>query len=428
MSDFEIVVDQWLAREHGDEIARATLGQVELRSDGRSLTLLEDRLARTNRHFANLSAYDLAIWLASNWWRLLWEPERPESDWCMAHSLAAIGGGYVWPDVTLLSDGEQFQVQVKATRGEKWEPIRYLENGDFFLSVGEFEVAVDSFVESVLARLAGCQIAETGLHLLWQELRSERLTPEIATVRRLEALMGFDAAAAPDALLDELLVNARQEGDTAVDEVVAGFPRTAPETLKQLNENLNTRGVLLDSTMVKELEGHRNDWNLAGPPWARAEAAARVAREIWSLNGKPVQNEELAALVGADPRLLTGQVVAGVPMPAAKWTTPDRKAWNVLLKSRWEVGRRFDLCRLIADGLVAPEGELLLPATTAKTSRQKFQRAFAQEFLCPSDALLKWLGSSSPDDEDIEGAARHFDVSPLLIRSKLANKNILPRF
>ena len=87
MTNFEIAVDQWLACEHGDEIARATLGQLELRSGDRTLTFLEDRLARTNRHYANLSAYDLAIWLASNWWRLRWEPERQGSPWRMAHSL-----------------------------------------------------------------------------------------------------------------------------------------------------------------------------------------------------------------------------------------------------------------------------------------------------------------------------------------------------
>jgi hypothetical protein len=240
--------------------------------------------------------------------------------------------------------------------------------------------------------------------------------------------MGFDAATAPDRLIDELLETARHDGSTAVDEVVASFGSQAPEILKQLDDKINEQGTLLDSARVKELGSHRDEWSHAGLPWERAEAAARIAREIWGLNGQPVQNEQLVRLVGAAPRLLIGQVPAGVSMPAAKWTTPAREAWTVVLKSRWEVGRRFELCRLIADGLVAPEGELLLPATAAKTSRQKFQRAFAQEFLCPSDALLERLGSLSPDDEDIEDAAQYFDVSPLLIRSKLANKDILPRF
>jgi hypothetical protein len=428
MSNFEIAVSQWLAREHGDEISRATLGQLELRIDGRSLTFLEDRLARTNRTFANLSAYDLAIWLASNWWRLLWEPERECPEWRMVHSLPAIGRGYVWPDVTVLSDGEQILVQARPTSGGKWEPIRYLEHSDSYLSIVEFESAVASFIESVLARLAGCQISESELQMLWRELRMERLAPETAALRRLEALMGFDAAAAPDALIDELLANAQREGSTAVDEVAAGFGSNAPEILKQVDDKLGNQNITLDSTRVKELGEHQAAWSGAGPPWERAETAARVAREIWSLNGQPVPNDELGRLVGADSRLITGQVQTNVPMPAARWANPDREAWNVILKSRWEVNKRFELCRLIADGLMAPEGELLMPATGAKTSRQKFQRAFAQEFLCPYAALLERLGSLPPEDDDIEGAAQYFEVSPLLIKSKLANRGILPRF
>ena len=38
MSAFEIAVEQWLAREHSDEIARVTLDQLELRKGDRSLT------------------------------------------------------------------------------------------------------------------------------------------------------------------------------------------------------------------------------------------------------------------------------------------------------------------------------------------------------------------------------------------------------
>jgi Zn-dependent peptidase ImmA (M78 family) len=68
-----------------------------------------------------------------------------------------------------------------------------------------------------------------------------------------------------------------------------------------------------------------------------------------------------------------------------------------------------------------------LPATGVYTQRQKFQRAFAQEFLCPFMALREFLGKDRPDDEAIEEAASHFQVSPLLIRSALVNKGILER-
>jgi hypothetical protein len=425
---FEITIEDWIAREHGDEIARATLGQLELRCGDRFLTLLEDRIARTNRTFANLSAYDLAVWLASNWWRLRWEPERKDLDWLMSHSLAAIGRGYIWPNVTVLSDGEQIQIQTRPTSGKRWEPVRYLEYWDCTLTAAEFELAVDAFVDCVLARLANLKILGTELQLMWDELQIERRDPEVASVRRLEALLGLDAGAAPDALIDALSSNAQKQGRTAVDEVVAEFRSTASDVLELLDETLQSQGTRLDSSSVNDLSRLRDEWSVEGPPWKRAERAAKIAREIWNMDGRPVANAVLAGLVGADEPLITGRPATDVPMAAAKWTTPERKTWDVILRSNWEGGKRFELCRLIGDGLIAPEGELLLPATRAKTSRQKFQRAFAQEFLCPFEALLERLGSRPPDDDEIESAARHFGVSPLLIRSTLANKDILPRF
>jgi hypothetical protein len=428
MSDFEIVLGPWLAREQGDEIARVTLSQLELRGGDRSLTLVEDRLAKSNRTFVNLSAYDLALWLANNWWRLCWEPERQNSDWRMTHSFSGIGGGYVWPDVTLLSDGDQISVQARRTSAKPWEPIRYLESGDWFLSVAEFERTVDSFIESVLARLAGCQILGTALQLLWQEVGAERRDPEIASVRKLEALAGLDAGTAPDSLIDGLLANAHEEGRTAVEEVVAEYGGTAVEILRRVEESLGKHGTRLDSTNVRDLVNRRDTWSLGGPPWERAERAATTAREIWCLNGSPLSNDTLTALVGASSSLITGSAAGDVPMPAARRDAHTDRVWTAVLRPRQKEGKRFELCRLIADGLVAPEDERLMPATHAKTSRQKFQRAFAQEFLCPTSALLERLGSAPPEDEDIESAAEYFEVSPLLIRSKLANQGILPRF
>jgi hypothetical protein len=431
MSDFEIIIHAWLGREHGDEIARATLGQLDLRCGDRSLTLVEDRLARSNRTFVNLSAYDLAIWLANNWWRLRWEPERRGADWCMAHSLAAIGGGGVWPDVTLLSDGDHVSLQARRTGDKPWEPIRYLESreyGECIFSAEEFEGVIDNFVNAVLARLADFEISGTDLHLLWHELSAERSDFALSSVRRIEALAGFDAGTAPDSLIDTLLANACEEGRTAVEEIVAEYGGSAAEILIQVEDSLRTHGTELDSMQIRALASQRNTWSLAGQPWERAERAARTAREIWSLNGDPISNVQLASLVGTLPSLVTEPFSPNAPIPAARRNACEQGSWNAILRSRWKEGRRFELCRLIADGLIAPEDELLMPATRAKTSRQKFQRAFAQEFLCPSSTLLEYLGSLPPEDDEIENAAEYFEVSPLLVRSKLANEGILPRF
>ena len=99
-----------------------------------------------------------------------------------------------------------------------------------------------------------------------------------------------------------------------------------------------------------------------------------------------------------------------------------RIAWHV----RSPAGRRFSLARMVADHLVSPSDERLLPATRTVTGRQQFQRAFAQEFLCPYDTLREVVGSS-PSEDDIEYAAEHFEVSTWVVVCALVNNGALPQ-
>ena len=89
--------------------------------------------------------------------------------------------------------------------------------------------------------------------------------------------------------------------------------------------------------------------------------------------------------------------------------------------------RRFAVSRLLGDYLAHAYNGRLTPATNAKTVRQQFQRAFAQEFLCPFDALLEKIQTDHIDEEDIAEAAQYFDVSPLMVRTTLVNNGELDR-
>ena len=97
------------------------------------------------------------------------------------------------------------------------------------------------------------------------------------------------------------------------------------------------------------------------------------------------------------------------------------------ISSKYGTSRRFELACLAADHLAAGEEDVLLPGTRSMTSRQKFQRAFAQEFPCPFSVLEEYLGTNYPNNDDIYDAAQHFDVSPLLIHTTLVNKGVLGR-
>jgi Zn-dependent peptidase ImmA (M78 family) len=65
-----------------------------------------------------------------------------------------------------------------------------------------------------------------------------------------------------------------------------------------------------------------------------------------------------------------------------------------------------------------------LPATDAKTARQKMQRAFAIEFLCPIQSLTAFLDGDFSSDAT-EEAAEHFGVSHTAVETHLVNNCLL---
>ena len=97
------------------------------------------------------------------------------------------------------------------------------------------------------------------------------------------------------------------------------------------------------------------------------------------------------------------------------------------LGPRAPTGRRFAVGRLLGDYLATTDAGRLLPATATKTARQKIQRAFAQQLLCPVDDLKAFLDTDYPNDDQIEEAASEFDVSPLLIKTTLVNQGLVDR-
>jgi hypothetical protein len=84
---------EWLQRDGGFPEEKAAFAELFFSAQKHNLLEAEDLLAKTVRRSIRVSAYHVACWLASNWWRLRWEPERETPDWHMSHQLGAAGGG-----------------------------------------------------------------------------------------------------------------------------------------------------------------------------------------------------------------------------------------------------------------------------------------------------------------------------------------------
>ncbi|MBK8750869.1 MAG: hypothetical protein IPL99_04115 [Candidatus Competibacteraceae bacterium] len=191
----------WLTSGVIETLDQASFAALVIRINGSNATELEDQRARTVRNYARVSASQMALWLATNWWRLRWEPQRQTLFWAMSHRLGAAGGGYTWPDLLFSSDGDFVRVQSRPTSDWPGTPTRYLRTFDERLSAQEFERGIDHFMDAVIERMVMFPDLDTLLPALWAEVREERETPEIAAWRKLEALLGFDAGEAPDSLI-----------------------------------------------------------------------------------------------------------------------------------------------------------------------------------------------------------------------------------
>ena len=399
--------------------------------DGQCATEVQEIFEGGRRRFVRLSAVRLAEWLASNWWRLRWEPASSDSsdadslsDWNMSHNMASIGSGYVWPWMSLCSDGDNIIVQAKRTAIDLAEPIRYLAQFTKLITNEDFERGVDEFVYATIDRLSWADRSETELPRLWELVNRERQDPAASEMRQMEAYLGYDPEEAPDDLLERLTERGQQYGISAVRDLAVHSKARTLVHLDEWAEQIDRTGADIE---VPRREVFRQKFEQSGGhlwvAWQRGERAAQLARDLWDIAPGPILNNSLSELLRTN--YLLSSHSGESPISAGLRDDRDSDYFRVSLRQRSQAGRRFALSRLVADHLAPEWGDPLLPATDAKTSRQQFQRAFAREFLCPFDDLQEYLGNKWPVQDDIEDAAEHFQVSVWAIRNTLVNKGVL---
>jgi hypothetical protein len=424
MSASWAVSAEWEPLDSGPPEERACFAALGIEARGVWLTEGRDALANRLRKAPLLSAYQLAEWVAWNWWRLRWEPRSSSADWACSHRLTTIGGGYIWPNMTIFSDGERMALLAKPTAERPQTPFRYIADCAVVLQPSEFEAETDRFIDQVLQRLESENIANTNLATIWQAILEERRTPELARERKLEALLGQEPGDSNSEILHRLLADADQLSLAAVEEIAAdsgpGSVLTASE-LKHIAEERGVDASPRDAVRLAPGTGLPRIGEVAA--WQRGAAAARALREQERLEDEPISNECLARMAGTQTAVLTDRKL-GAPISFALDDNPQHS--RLVLRSKWEAGRRFDLARLLGDRLTGHAGDRLLPATRSHTYRQKTQRSFAAEFLSPFEAVDEMLGSDYSMENQLE-VAQHFRVSELTIRTQLVNHGRLER-
>ena len=415
---FTICVDRWDKIENGDGLVRATAAFLRIAFNNKIATRHLDPWSKSIQDSARLAAYPLALWLAASWWRLRWEPlpwGPPGESWKRAHEIASAGYGFVWPRLSLSSNGECIRGFCRATAGVPTELAeeapQYLANFDESVPAADFERVADSFIKQVLDRLA--DVGQTELATIWQQLTVERSDPGLTAYRRLEAMLGFNRDEAPEQVLQDLTDLLPEAGSSSVDELAwASSGRDSVDLLTKTaglarsSEGVRGRIALPSSALNCPVQ-------VTGEfPWARGHRLALACRKYAGFGWKPITDAALADTLSLVPAELSDE--ARAPAQALQLglavRNHDTSEDKFLFHRLGRYTRRFEAAKFLADSLLAHSSDRWLLETKAGTARQQAQRAFAAEFLAPIEPLRDFLGGDH-SDEKLEEASVHWGLT-----------------
>jgi len=417
----------WERLDTGPPEERACFAAIGIKAHDIWLTEGLDVLSNSLRKAPRLSAYHLSEWMAWNWWRLRWEPRSAKIDnsWLSSHRMTTIGGGYIWPNITIFSDGERIALIGKPTEERPQTPFRYIADMAAVLQASDFESGTNDFIEQVVERLKAEKIENTNLETVWRSILEERRTPSLAKARKLEALLGQEPDESDPEILKQLISDAEDLSIGAVEEIAADHgigDRIA--TAKELREIAAVKGYDASPRDIVRL-AHGSGLPRTGqvPAWRLGATAASLLREQEKLDGGQISDGKLATLAGTPVEALSDKKSSGDISFALDENTMHGR---IVLRSKWKTGRRFELARILGDRIARQQSSKLFPATRSYTYRQKMQRSFAAELLSPFNAVEDMLkGDYSIESQ--QDVAEHFDVSPMTIRTLLVNHKRIER-
>jgi hypothetical protein len=423
---FAITVENWIEADHSDPRVRSTGASLCISVGDKVATRHIAPSSKSIEDCAPVSAYPLALWLTKGWWRLRWEPAPwglPTSAWRSAHDLSTIGNGFLWPSLRLAFNGEQIYAQCRPTRVDGSESVRYLEGFEEAILPSNFEFAVDTFVNQVLAQLSasGFDLNRTDLAAAWCELSAERADPTLTDHRRLEAMLGLNRNEGPYEAIQGLKDLSTPGGESAVYELAPAYSGCdlgpmLTKTREIVGSSEGVRGRIVRSISVRD----SSLISLDEPPWQRGLGLARECRKWCGFgSGRPISDADLAETLGLSEMQFENSEAPAEALPfglAIREASTDNVKF--LFQHRKRAIRRFEAARFLADAFLTHSSDDWLIATQAKTARQQTQRAFAIEMLAPIDCLRERLQGNFSIDA-VDEAAAYYDVSAAAVHRHL---------
>ena len=411
----------------------ATWASLRIHVGETCLTRVLDGAAQTVRNNLYVPLYPLAEWIATNWWCLGHElrnkSRASDSGYRSRHALIANREGYAYPDLEVAPLGPVTHLLWRAHRDE-WSSVEYLGDGEGWVDTETFGEDCADFINQVTCRLELLGIQDTYLQEEWAAVQSAG--EEEARYCRTAAGLGWDPYALEidrrswlvalsdhtDELLTEAMAvlnpSAAQDGWLAIKDALRAVKGSRGCDFNRVRSRCSAVGAM-------EHASNASPWQV-GYDWAR-----QLRNGLGDEEAPLPRMAELADFLGEEHSVLDDvsspvSCVDDIPMVDGVVTRNDNGVPVLGLRRLGEPGRRFHLCRAVAEILIDGVADSLV--TQAESPRQMRNRAFAAELLAPSRALRSRVKSPVVDDDDIEELAEAFGVSTYVVEHQLQNHRI----
>ena len=431
MSAFEVRVEWLDAPDVSTPELAATWARYEVWVDGRCVTQVESDA--TFRRGVYGSLYPLAEWIAANWW-FLTKSVRPSAtprrywtwlnvqrqSWLRNHNVRGAGNGMAWPDVTLVPEGAMTSVNWSADHGSVLGPVRFMSSGHAYVNAQAMQSGLARVVTTTLERLAELGLHKTRLAEDWDALG--HLDDEETEFCVTAARLGLDPFDVSDQLATEIIQAAEELPVELADDF---FDSVDPVRLGQA-----ARWAHRAARVAEKASGRaRSDLRRFDAVVADVDFVASAAERVWETGyhmARSVRRRldlEVSARFDPSPWIALGEVAedsAGIQgVAVAKNDRLGLVLGDPLMSTS---SRRFAQATALGHTLARPGQRSFLLSATHRDDGQ-VARAFAAELLAPAAGIRQFLDRlGRQDDLALESTARHFAVSPILIRHQYDNQ------
>ncbi len=382
--------------------------------------------ARREEACLELPSYYIAEWIAENWWPLLWEPRKTDTDgdedqdYTHRHSILTAQHGFILPAVSFIPTGENVSVHAKGRTVDAGE-IQFTNTADVLASRAEVQAELGTFVDEVLGRLTGSPT--TPLHEAWTLVRET--DPGSVEFCKLIGALGLspyethesveralDAASSilsPKQLMD-LCLTATADDFVLAAAVAAHLQKCLPDAPE------------IDLSPLGSVPAPRDA--LGAPAWRTGYQAADQLRIRFQVEEQDVHGAEaIFERLNISTAIEHQQSGTSNDAPVIGATERSNESGKLALVQNNRSSRRFSAARATYF-LWTSTSERYRLITSAVTRDQQASRAFAAELLAPQSYIRSQATSGRLSSEQIAEIATKANVAPEVIRLQAANSGL----